>query len=379
MKNKKLTLRLTQDIPSLRKEGAYTPTDNESGYTFIDNNANILAVGHLDFIAPYKSRKVWDKKLKKMVGIEIEDKDKRTPVEIWKDKKGDINVKSISLDDRLGVHILLDIFPLLGIKADILLTENEECGQSTAKAFKTEKKYNWIIEFDRRGFDVVMYGYETQEMKDLLASYNLTTGFGSYSDICELSHLGATGFNFGTGYFQAHTMNCTANLTDVAYQLETFRQFYEDNKNARFEYDPLDYIDYRTVMHQNTYNWYDKNNWYGKDKYGTDGYGYGYGYSNYSKLPEIEEDTEITDLEIDDLDSYNLCYCCCGVITDFDIKMGDCGWCGSPIVFEFEEKCWGCGEDLKEQELEKYEGLCLDCWRELSRDEVVYTYSRRNK
>ncbi|MCP6726064.1 hypothetical protein NL526_28810, partial [Klebsiella pneumoniae] len=71
---------------------------------------------------------------------------------------------SIAHDDRLGLYYIMEILPSLGINVDVLLTTDEEIGQSSASEFKKAegKQYNWMFMFDRHGYgNVVMYQYET--------------------------------------------------------------------------------------------------------------------------------------------------------------------------------------------------------------------------
>lgn len=175
----------------------------------IDRGAQILGVGHLDCVK-YERPKQY----------------------------GDI-VTCPQLDDRLGVWCLLDLLPRMGLNFDVLLTDCEEVGQSTAEHFKTSKHYRWIFEFDRRGTDVVMYDYETSEYRQLLRDFDFSVGNGSFSDICSLDHLGATGFNFGTGYHNEHTSECFADLRDTMSQACRFATFFKANELVDMPYCPV--------------------------------------------------------------------------------------------------------------------------------------------
>jgi len=169
--------------------------------THIDNGSNILAVAHLDWV-------------------------------MWRKPKIKNNtVYCPQLDDRLGVWTILDILPYLGINVDVLLTDSEECGQSTAQYFESPKEYNWMFQFDRAGTDVVMYEYETTEHEKRLTDVGFKVGFGSYSDICKLNHLKITGFNFGVGYHCQHTESCYANLKETASCVKLFQKFYNKHKD----------------------------------------------------------------------------------------------------------------------------------------------------
>jgi hypothetical protein len=145
-------------------------------------------------------------------------------------------VYSTSLDDRLGVHVILDVLPLLGIRPDILLTDDEEIGCSTAQEFFTDKQYNWMFQFDRRGTDAVCYEFYNMEP---YVEECFKLGFGSFSDICWLEHLGCGGVNVGTGYYNEHTKNSYANLKHCSAQVERFATFWYAFKDEHIPHEPM--------------------------------------------------------------------------------------------------------------------------------------------
>lgn len=180
---------------------------------FQDNGADVLAVAHLDVV------------------------DRTRP------KMKDGVVRCPQLDDRLGAWVLLDVLPKMGIKCNILLTDSEEIGQSTAQYFAEDTRYNWAFSFDRSGTDAVLYEYETPELVNLLGDYGIPVGWGSFSDICSLN-LGVSAINFGVGYHNQHTRQCYADLRDTQQAVDKFARFYQDNKNTRFDHVD-DYVDDR--------------------------------------------------------------------------------------------------------------------------------------
>lgn len=188
---------------------------NEEGeYWFKDNNANILCVGHFDTVA----------RTNKNFGF------------IFDEEKKVVGVNSIQLDDRLGVYIIHNLLPRFGVNADILITTNEEIGQTTAANFKTEKEYNWIFEFDRRGVKPVFYQYSSnKEWVDAVNAHTETT-FGSYSDITKLKHLGVCAVNWGTGYENEHTFGCCALFENIDIAVNSFLSFYFENKDKKYPY-----------------------------------------------------------------------------------------------------------------------------------------------
>lgn len=156
--------------------------------------------------------------------------------------KLDIDKDSIvinaQLDDRLGVYVMLDILPRLGISFDLLLTEGEEKGRSTAKYFKAPKDYNWMFSFDRQLNDVVMYQYDCKELRADLIKAKFTPGIGSFSDIDFLDHLGIRGFNVGTGYYGEHSDMCYASMNMLCNQIDRFQKFYKIFKDKKYPYTP---------------------------------------------------------------------------------------------------------------------------------------------
>lgn len=181
-------------------------------HAFRDNGANILAVAHCDVVS--------------YVGKHFEKCDLTTEQLIFCPR----------LDDRLGVYTVLDLMPKMGINMDVLLTENEEVGASTASDFETTKEYNWIVEFDRNGTDVVTYNYD--EMDAYLAGHFRSIGNGSFSDICELEHLGVAGVNVGVGYRHEHTNRCHMVVDDYLDQMARFAEFFEERKDTRIDHVP---------------------------------------------------------------------------------------------------------------------------------------------
>jgi len=182
-------------------------------YYYKDNNSNILAVAHLDSVlSPTKFDYAKFQYSKQKIVI--------SPV----------------LDDRLGVYIILEVLPKLGLKYDILLTDDEEIVRSTAGNFKTSKKYNWMFMFDRRGNDVVTYNYNAEGWHNALKEY-FDIGIGSYSCIKELEHLGCCGVNIGTSYYDNHSYSCYASLTELRKTIDKFIKFYQKNKDKRYTYE----------------------------------------------------------------------------------------------------------------------------------------------
>lgn len=186
----------------------------ENYYFHKDNGSQILFVAHLDNV-----------------------QDDRTTNITWT-ADGPL-VTSGALDDRLGAYVGLEMLPKLGITCDWLLTTNEEMGNSSAQWFETSKHYNWMIEFDRGGTDVVMYQFETAKYRQLIRNCGAHVGMGSYSDIADLDDLGCAGFNWGVGYEDYHSKRSHAWLDDTFRMVARFLKFYATNATTHLEHVPL--------------------------------------------------------------------------------------------------------------------------------------------
>jgi hypothetical protein len=212
--NYKKMERVFRAKPESFVQKGFTETVHEDGLRsyFKDNGADILAVAHLDSVEGPEHFKVVHLSHRSLLF---------SPV----------------LDDRLGVYLITDLLPKLGVECDVLLTEGEEVGKSTAEHFETEKKYNWMFQFDRGGYDVVLYQYENDEICTSLIQCGFEIGFGAFSDISYLGHLGCRGINFGVCYNDYHSLDAWADLTRLSSQLERFIFYYTLNKERHFLYD----------------------------------------------------------------------------------------------------------------------------------------------
>lgn len=192
----------TTKYPSLLKQGRNL---------FWDRGGVILAVAHLDSVC------------KCTHAIEVKFPHKHV-------------FYSPVLDDRLGVYVIME--ELFDLPYDILLTTDEEQGNSSAKEFKTDKKYNWIFEFDRKGNDVVLYSFDDTDTRNLLIDAGFRIGIGSISDISYLTNLGCKAFNFGVCYYDYHSLDAFANLNELKVQIKLFRQFFNTYKDIHLPHTP---------------------------------------------------------------------------------------------------------------------------------------------
>lgn len=191
-----------------------TTITNQGPYTFIDRGADVLAVAHLDSVSYDHA----------FTTVTLPD--------------GDIVVWNRQLDDRLGVWIILDILPALGVKCDVLLTTGEEMGLSTADKFEAPdgKEWNWMFQFDRAGTDVVCYQYEDDNLTELLEDAGCNVHDGLFSDISDLEHLGIKGMNFGCAYYDNHEQGSHAVMSETDLMIRLFMSFYHKNKDTKLEH-----------------------------------------------------------------------------------------------------------------------------------------------
>ena len=223
-----LKKRCYQHIDTFEGEHVSTPA---GPYIFIDNGADILAVAHLDTV------------LESLIFVE---------------QYG--FVTSPVLDDRLGVHIILDVLPKIGLKYDVLLTTGEEQCNSTAYHFTPPRQYKWMFEFDRHGIDVVLYQYENGETRNAVESVGADIGLGTYTDLVDLNHLGCVGFNWGCAYDLEHTYSCYVDLELCEYMIGLFVDFYKEYRNTKFEHKVED-VYYEPIKRDNLWETYQTFDW----------------------------------------------------------------------------------------------------------------------
>ena len=188
---------------------------------FQDNGADILAVGHIDTLDNHRSTQT-----------EAGEEAHKKTMDLARYYQ-----TGPQLDDRLGVWALLSVLPDF-MNYDVLLTDNEEIGQSTAADFEPPngKAYNWIFELDRRKDGCVLYQYGSKKWNKELTRAGFRIDRGSFSDIGYLDHLGVQAVNIGVGYDHEHTLACDWDINIMREQLKKLISFYERNKDKRYAY-----------------------------------------------------------------------------------------------------------------------------------------------
>jgi hypothetical protein len=204
-------------------------------YHFKDNGSRVLSVAHLDTVVR---------------------PDRRAPA--FRNTAAGPKVVSGALDDRLGAYVILDLLPQLGITCDQLLTVGEEDGASTASEFKPGKDYDWVIEFDRGGTDVVMYQYDDHACRKAVQASGAQTGTGSFSDIAYLEHLDVKCFNWGAGYDgNYHSEKGYAYLNDTFAMTAKYLRFHEQNAGTAMPHvkeEKQEFRSYRSGRWQDDYD-----------------------------------------------------------------------------------------------------------------------------
>lgn len=208
---KDLIHRLTMKTTDFEAEGTVFDTPDAMTFVYRNQGANVLGVAHRDSVhePKYHGKHTID---------------------------GETFLFAPTVDDRVGTYVVLDLLPKLGIVTDILLTEGEETGRSTARYFDSEKQYNWMFSFDREGTDCVMYEYEDVATRKFVQGYGFDVNFGSFSDICFLEDLKCKGFNFGTGYYASHNKAAFMSPDDLMWQVAKFVVLFNENKDVKMEH-----------------------------------------------------------------------------------------------------------------------------------------------
>lgn len=216
----KLAKRCRQSIDQIFETsgGQVWATDQKSSrkyqrFCFKDNGSKILAVAHCDVVL---------------------DKPHFAKARL-SDENTYFNTK---FDDRLGVYTILDLLPVLGINVDWLLTEDEESANSSAELFQSEKQYNWIVEFDRRGEDAVIYDYD--DFESIVEKY-FHMGTGSFSDISMMEDLKACAVNIGVGYHGEHTSRCYMDVDQYTRNIARFVNMFDAEKEIYHPHTPQKY------------------------------------------------------------------------------------------------------------------------------------------
>lgn len=187
-------------------------TKNGKKFWFKDNGSRILGVAHVDTVKPFRHFR---------------------PVKFAEDTK----IFCQTLDDRLGLYVLLEYLREAKVRFDILMTTDEEKMSSTGLYFGPPKDYNWMFMFDRSGTGAVTYGYSDEQLKYKLGKHNFDVSHGTYSCISDMEHVGCKGINFGVGYYDNHDEYAYASRRELYSQLRKFIGFYKEFEDVKMPHD----------------------------------------------------------------------------------------------------------------------------------------------
>lgn len=210
-------------------------------HIYIDRGGSVLGVAHLDSVR--KANHFW--------------------------VSSDNILACPTIDDRLGAWILLHGLPSIGIYPDVLLTEGEEQGMSTAADFDPSEellaRWGWAFSFDRTGTDAVFYQYGDGNLEKAFKENGVVIGNGSYSDIAYLDHLKLECVNMGCGMTDYHTDNAWCDLAVVQAQILKFAVIYEKIKALKFPYEARNSWRKRGKRNDTTYYHTSTSPYYGDD------------------------------------------------------------------------------------------------------------------
>lgn len=190
------------------------------GYVYAQGDFPVLLVAHLDTVH------------------------KKLPDPIYYDFTKDAysSPNGIGGDDRCGVYMIFEV--IKKFKCSVLFCEDEEIGGIGAKKFiKTdlakELKFNYAIEFDRRGSnDAVFYDCDNEDFEEFITKDFYDTAWGSFSDISTLApFLKCAAVNLSCGYYGAHTVEEYVVLHEMEESIEAACKILErTTENDKFEY-----------------------------------------------------------------------------------------------------------------------------------------------
>lgn len=128
-------------------------------------------------------------------------------------------VSGCTLDDRLGIYIILNILSV-GYKPSIIFTDLEECGGIGAKELVKKFpicpfKINFMIELDRQGYnDAVYYTCGNKEFQEYINSFGFETQIGTFTDCLVIGEAwDIAAVNLSCGYNWEHTIYEYAHMT----------------------------------------------------------------------------------------------------------------------------------------------------------------------
>lgn len=237
----------------------------DDGFVYAQGEFPVLLVAHMDTVHD------------KLPQVFVYDEQKNA----WSSPQG------IGGDDRCGIYMVLEV--IRRYNCSVLFCEDEEIGAVGADKFtQTELaeslKFNYIIEFDRRGSnDAVFYDCDNPEFEKFITKEFYQSSWGSFSDISVLAPaLGCAAVNLSCGYHSAHTKSEYIVWDEMENSINEACKILERTTEAdKFEYIEAKYYSrHRSYAREDYYDDFD----YGQS-YSTDLY-YVFEYMNENKETE---------------------------------------------------------------------------------------------
>lgn len=166
----------------------YDTVISDDGFVYAEGEVPVLLVAHLDTVHAH------------------------LPHIIFYNKDILSSPNGIGGDDRCGVYMIFEM--IKKHKCSVLFCEDEEVGCVGAEKFIHTNlasdligKFNYIMEFDRRGKnDAVFYDCDNKDFEAFITKEYYKTDMGSFSDISTIApYLECAAVNLSCGYYNAHT------------------------------------------------------------------------------------------------------------------------------------------------------------------------------
>jgi hypothetical protein len=137
------------------------------------------------------------------------------------------------IDNRLGMNLGVNLAKTFNF-IDILITDGEEMGMSTARFIpkKVVEKYNWIFSIDRMGkYPVTYHHYNSQAYKSLIRIFG-SIAYGTFSDISEIDEVFC--INFPAGHQSDHQELNYGRLDDIEDCFNKIVEFILENQDIKY-------------------------------------------------------------------------------------------------------------------------------------------------
>lgn len=142
--------------------------------------------------------------------------------------------RGAGFDDRLGVYLGHKLVQERPDLFDLLLTDYEESGGSTAAYFTPSHDYHLVVELDREGEDYVDYGLSSYELRQALDDGGFEMGQGIFSDICVMDQVECNKINLGLGTYNGHSKNSGFDVNVFYRQVRRLLDFAELHRDAKW-------------------------------------------------------------------------------------------------------------------------------------------------